>query len=121
MLAMKTGLAVGIIIVAAIGAQAQNYGPWGVIAYSPMTGASAYRIWFNNRADAANAAMASCSELADDCTVAVQFYRSCGAVAAGLDGWATATRSEIKPAEQAALEECQKTSQECQLVESLCS
>jgi uncharacterized protein YkwD len=85
-----TEIGVGLAITVANGKYiyVQNFGSapvtgsgaWGALAYSPSTGVYGAAKNKATSADAGSAAMQQCSSVAQDCTLALNFFKGCGVI-----------------------------------------
>jgi hypothetical protein len=93
---------------------------FGSIAYSKSTGRSGYSYGYSDLNSANNDARSRCGQ--DDCEVMVVFWNGCGALAKGSDGslgWGTA--GSRAGAESRALQECNSSGSNCEIVCWACS
>lgn len=115
----------GVALMAATGVlipdAALAAGSFGAIAYSQSSGSYGWATDFPTRRAAENAALASCQERANDCSVAVWFSNACGALAVGGDGgWGADWGRNLRAAENKARHVCTGYSYDCRIVVSRC-
>jgi Domain of unknown function (DUF4189) len=111
-------IAVALMASAALPAQASSN---GAIVYSVSTGAYGYSYNWGTKKQAINEAMSHCTNRASDCVVAVTFYNSCGALAAGTAGWGADWGNSPAQAQSNAISRCKQYTRRCRVVYSLCS
>lgn len=114
-------LCVGLFSLAAGSAMAQQQ-HWGTIAYSPSTGAMGYTWDHVNEVDAEMEALSRCLQYAEDCTTAVNFHDSCGAIAVGENGgWGADWGYDDADAQFKALDRCNQYDTGCEVKRWQCS
>jgi len=97
---------------------------YGAIAYSAKNGSYGYSNNFENRKKAEQTAMKYCKQNGSGCKVAVWFYNSCGAVAAGKGKVTWGQNDSGQIAAQEALKKCEKGflfKRKCEVVVTHCS
>lgn len=96
---------------------------WGAISISPSTNAWGDSYSYGNRSQAERRAAKECSAYAQDCVVALSYYRQCGAVAT-RDGnnWATGLGSTVEQSARDALGACGRGGHsDCQILAVSCT
>ena len=110
------GLTLGVLTLAAPGAQAQDQ--YGAIALSPSSNALGWSYGMGSRAHAEKAAQNKCSQHAGDCRVVTWFRNSCGAVALGGGRWGASSGNTRAIAESKAANACGNS---CSVARWVCS
>jgi serine/threonine-protein kinase len=93
---------------------------FGAIAYSPSNRAHGWSYDYSSRRQAERRALDRCGRYARDCQVAVSF-RSCGALAVGVEGYGSGWGGSRRLADTYALRSCRKHSDGCMVIRSLCT
>lgn len=95
---------------------------WGSIAYSAKEHAYGYAYLKQSKADAEQVAMQNCNQRASGCSIRIDFYNSCGAVASSGDTVGAGTASTKAGAEQKAVAACASNGgRQCTPESSVCS
>jgi hypothetical protein len=94
----------------------------GAIAYSPSTNQAGFSYNWPNEVDAELTALGHCDRLASDCETAITFRNACGALAVGdRGGWGADWGVDREAAEWAALEQCRRYDNGCDVRRWQCS
>jgi hypothetical protein len=95
--------------------------PWGAIVYAKASGKWGMS-WSNEtRKGAVAKAIASCGD-ASQCISELSFYgKGCGAFAYSEKEWAITARHDIENSRAAALTDCQKYGNKCQMIATVCA
>lgn len=91
---------------------------WGAIAYDPASGLYAIANQKESRQIAKKEALSDCGQA---CKIQLVYYNQCFAMAQGQGPLMLATAPSKPEAERSAFERCTAVSNECALLESLCS
>ncbi|MCC2113639.1 MAG: DUF4189 domain-containing protein [Hyphomicrobiales bacterium] len=105
---------------------------WGAIAYAINTGGDGYAFGYDSAEEAKQRAMDECRLVGSGCQPAVWFHNQCGAIAVGFhdpeakagklpDGTGVGLDRDPDIADAEALASCEKTTQHCSIVRSICS
>lgn len=98
-----------------------NLSPWGAILYDKASGKWGMAWNEKTRKSAVARARTSCGD-ANSCLAEISFFGSnCGAFAHSETGWAMTTTDTIAKARQAALADCRKRGNSCQVIASVCA
>jgi Domain of unknown function (DUF4189)/Putative peptidoglycan binding domain/PAN domain len=95
--------------------------PWGAIVYGEDSNKWGMAWSEDTRKSALADARKSCGD-AKNCPTEISFFGShCGAFAHSKSGWAIAARGNVAEAKQAALADCEKRGNSCQVIASVCA
>ncbi len=121
MQSIKLKLAIGAVFLA-VASQACMADGYGALAYSQTRAVYTVALNHPSRAIAEQAALASCQEVASDCTSPVWVSNGCVSLATGHDrGFGTGWGSSVASAEKEAIGVCASKTRNCAIKRTACT